>query len=43
MDEATSAADARTDQAIQATIEEAFVGRRTLLVIAHRLETILDR
>ena len=43
LDEATSAADAKTDQAIQETIEQAFVGRRTLLIIAHRLDTIVDR
>ena len=43
LDEATSAADAKTDKAIQATIDAAFAKKRTLLVIAHRLETILDR
>lgn len=42
MDEATSAADSRTDQKIQATVREAFVGKRTLLTIAHRLDTILN-
>eukprot|EP00045_Choanoeca_perplexa_P015068 m.182226 g.182226 ORF g.182226 m.182226 type:complete len:1453 (+) comp16881_c0_seq1:165-4523(+) len=42
LDEATSSADARTDQAIQDTIDNFFVGNRTLLIIAHRLETIVD-
>eukprot|EP00051_Salpingoeca_urceolata_P018547 m.260888 g.260888 ORF g.260888 m.260888 type:complete len:1419 (-) comp19220_c0_seq3:108-4364(-) len=42
LDEATSAADSQTDAAIQDTIRESFAGRRTLVVIAHRLDTILD-
>ncbi|EDQ90078.1 uncharacterized protein MONBRDRAFT_82, partial [Monosiga brevicollis MX1] len=42
LDEATSSADAKTDQAIQDTIEREFSGKRTLLIIAHRLDTIVD-
>merc|ERR1719195_1886660 len=41
LDEATSAIDPRTQELLQTTINEAFV-EATMIVIAHRLETILD-
>merc|ERR1719181_336687 len=41
LDEATSAIDPRTQELIQNTIEGAFT-ESTMVVIAHRLETILD-
>jgi len=41
LDEATSAIDPRTQELLQSTIEKEFP-RATLIVIAHRLETILD-
>jgi ATP-binding cassette subfamily B protein len=40
-DEATSALDSKTEIAIQAELEEAAIGRTTL-VIAHRLSTIMN-
>ena len=40
-DEATSALDSKTEQAIQAELEEVAVGRTTL-IIAHRLSTIMN-
>ncbi len=40
-DEATSALDSKTEQAIQASLENAARGRTTL-VIAHRLWTVLN-
>ena len=40
-DEATSALDSKTEQAIQAQLDQAAVGRTTL-VIAHRLSTVMN-
>jgi ATP-binding cassette subfamily B protein len=41
LDEATSALDSRTEAAIQATIRDV-TARRTSIVIAHRLSTVVD-
>lgn len=41
LDEATAGVDAETDRAIQETIRRTFQGT-TILVIAHRVETVLD-
>lgn len=42
LDEATSATDSMTDLAIQRTLTAMAQGR-TVLVIAHRIETVLNR
>jgi len=41
LDEATSAVDWHTHEAVQAAVREAFP-RSTILAVAHRLETVLD-
>jgi len=41
MDEATASLDFKTDMLIKQTIKECFVNK-TLIIIAHRLDTILD-
>jgi ABC-type transport system involved in Fe-S cluster assembly fused permease/ATPase subunit len=41
LDEATSALDSRTEAAIQATLRDV-AARRTSIVIAHRLSTVVD-
>lgn len=41
LDEATSSVDQETDRTVQRTLREAFAGR-TVLTIAHRMNTILD-
>ena len=41
LDEATAAVDSETDTVIQQAVKEAFSGS-TVLIIAHRLSTVLD-
>ncbi|KAG0152553.1 hypothetical protein CROQUDRAFT_55936 [Cronartium quercuum f. sp. fusiforme G11] len=41
MDEATSAVDGKTDEEVQSVIRECF-GESTVIVIAHRINTIMD-
>ncbi|KAF2683972.1 P-loop containing nucleoside triphosphate hydrolase protein [Lentithecium fluviatile CBS 122367] len=42
LDEATSSVDAQTDALMQRILRTAFANRRTIIAIAHRLDTILD-
>jgi ABC-type multidrug transport system fused ATPase/permease subunit len=42
LDEATSAIDAATDTAIQASLRQELGRDVTVLVVAHRLQTIID-
>ena len=42
LDEATSSVDLETDEVIQRAIRNSFTGC-TILTIAHRVETIIDR
>ena len=41
LDEATSALDSRTEAAIQETLERMLAERRTTIIVAHRLSTIV--